>query len=195
MTLTDKNEISTRWLITEAFTALLADSPFDKITVHAIVLKAGISRSTFYLHFQDKFDLLDQVTEQIVGELIGWYGGEWNEEAYSEFSRSYSEEKPLPTTVAICEHVRTYEGFYRNRFQDPGFVLKLSEQLRARLQSVYPDDTHATFAAYGTVGFIGRWLMNGLLGSSHDIALSLTSVALFSLPELRRRSQDEVISV
>lgn len=58
MTVADRNEISARWLITEALNALLAVSSFDKITVHAIVQKAGISRSTFYLHFQDKIDFL-----------------------------------------------------------------------------------------------------------------------------------------
>ena len=71
--------ISARWLITEAFMALLVASTFEKITVNAIVRKAGISRSTFYLHFQDKFDL-DKVTHEIVSELKEIFDGEWNQE-------------------------------------------------------------------------------------------------------------------
>ncbi|MBD3919700.1 hypothetical protein H8B09_13125 [Paenibacillus sp. PR3] len=53
MTITDRYELSTRWLINEAFTSLLAAMPFEKISVHSIVHKAGISRSTFYLHYQE----------------------------------------------------------------------------------------------------------------------------------------------
>ncbi|MEF2965636.1 helix-turn-helix domain-containing protein [Paenibacillus sp. M1] len=52
-------------IISCGMAGLLADNSFDKITVRDIVQKAGISRSTFYLHFKDKLDLLEQLTEQI----------------------------------------------------------------------------------------------------------------------------------
>lgn len=75
MNMADHCTMSAHWLITEAFTALLAVLPFEKVSVHAIVRKAGISRSTFYLHFQDKFDLLQLMTEEITGKLLEIYEG------------------------------------------------------------------------------------------------------------------------
>ena len=37
-----------------AFRELLSQKPFKDITINNIVEKAGINRSTFYTHFQDK---------------------------------------------------------------------------------------------------------------------------------------------
>lgn len=131
------------------------------------------------------------MTEEIIGELADLYGGEWDDGFLSEYSQAYADKQPLPGTIAICDHIRAHASFYRNRFHDPAFVIQLSERLRLRLQPIYMDDTHATFAAYGTVGFIGRWMEGGLAGTSHEIALRLTSVALYALPDLRRKVQEE----
>lgn len=190
MKVTQRNAISARWLITEAFITLLAVYPFEKITVHAIVHKAGISRSTFYMHFQDKIDLLDQMTEQILGELVELYSTEWDDERFSGMQVN-ADQQLLSGAVAICEHVRTYKNFYFNRYKDLMFVTQLSELLRSCLLLIYQDETHATFAAYGTVGYIGRWLSEGLKGTPVEVAPRLISVALLSLPQVRKKAQEE----
>jgi len=183
----DKNTFSTRWLITEAFMKLLAVRSFNKMTVSAIVRKAGISRSTFYLHFQDIIDLLDQMTSQIFNELVELYRIDWNDAFFaSSFRESFDNQCPLPGTVKLIEHFRNYEHFYRDRFHDSSFVIRLSELLCTRLQLIYQDETIAVFLAYGTVGFIGRWLNEGLKGSSSEVALRLTNMALLSLPQVQR---------
>ncbi|RUS46213.1 TetR/AcrR family transcriptional regulator [Cohnella sp. AR92] len=181
MTVAERNAISSRWLIKEAFFALLALHPFEKVSVHAIVRKAGISRSTFYLHFRDKFDLLEQMTEEIVGELLAMYEGKLSGEDQRELIRAYEDKLPIPGTIAICEHFRTYECFYRNRFQDSRFLIWLSEELRLRFLRIYRDEAQATFAAGGTMGFYGRWLAEGMPGTSLENARKLCSIAMFSL--------------
>jgi AcrR family transcriptional regulator len=45
-------------LVSEALMALLAEQPYDSITVQAIIERANVGRSTFYAHYQDKEDLL-----------------------------------------------------------------------------------------------------------------------------------------
>lgn len=177
--------ISARWLITEAFMALLVASTFEKITVNAIVRKAGISRSTFYLHFQDKFDLLDKVTHEIVSELKEIFDGEWNQEFDEQLKEVSDNQSPLPITIELLEHIRHYNHFYRDRYRDSSFVIQLSELLCTRLKTVFQDETLAFFLAYGTIGFIGSWLNQGLKGSTTEVALRLTNIALFSLPQVR----------
>lgn len=182
MTVTDRHELSARWLITEAFTALLAAMPFEKISVHAIVRKAGISRSTFYLHYQDKFDLLQQMTEEISGRLLAVYEAKLTEEQLN-YMKEYEDQIAIPATVIICEHIRTHEQFYRNRFQDPRFLSWLNDQLIERFQRIYENETQAAFAAGGTVGYIGRWLLNGLPGTSLESAQQLCRLAMLSLSD------------
>lgn len=52
--------------IYKAFGSLLKKKEFSKITVNNICKNALISKSTFYAHFTDKYDLLSQYTDQIV---------------------------------------------------------------------------------------------------------------------------------
>lgn len=47
----------------EAFVGLMEDNSFEKITIHAIADRANVNRGTIYLHFADKYELLDQCIE------------------------------------------------------------------------------------------------------------------------------------
>lgn len=196
MTMTDRHELSARWLITEAFTALLAATSFEKISVHAIVQKAGISRSTFYLHYQDKFDLLEQMTEEITGPLLAVYEARMTDDQLAAV-KAYEDQIPIPATIIICEHIRTHERFYRNRFQDPRFTSWLNEQLVERFLHIYQNEAQAAFAAGGTVGYLGRWLLNGLPGTSFESAQQLCRLAMLSLSEGQtwKKPAQEMLSV
>ena len=55
--------------IMHAFLELLNQYPLDKITVKDIVTACGISRNTFYYHYQDIYDLL-RATFAAVAELV-----------------------------------------------------------------------------------------------------------------------------
>lgn len=55
---------STKHDLSEALRHLLSDRPLDKITVQDIADTAGVSRKTFYYHFQDVYDLLEWMLEQ-----------------------------------------------------------------------------------------------------------------------------------
>lgn len=48
----------TKKLIMSTFQEMLEELPFDKITVTALVKRAGISPNTFYYHYQDIYALL-----------------------------------------------------------------------------------------------------------------------------------------
>ena len=43
----------TKKLIMTTFQTMLEELPFDKITVAALVKRAGVSHNTFYYHYQD----------------------------------------------------------------------------------------------------------------------------------------------
>src|SRR5512142_1370901 len=55
----------TRKLIVEALIELTIEKGFAAVTVQDIVKRAGINRATFYRHYQDKFDLLDQHAQTV----------------------------------------------------------------------------------------------------------------------------------
>lgn len=58
----------TRKLLYTALLELMDKHPFENITVKQICDLAMVHRTTFYAHFQDKFDLLSRAMKQIAEE-------------------------------------------------------------------------------------------------------------------------------
>ena len=54
----DERAIRTRDRLGTAFVALIHEKPIESVTVQNVLDRASVGRSTFYLHFRDKNDLL-----------------------------------------------------------------------------------------------------------------------------------------
>lgn len=65
----DRRKRRTLNAIQNACLALLNEKTFDEMTVLDISEKADISRGTFYLHYVDKFDMLDQYEQQLIQKI------------------------------------------------------------------------------------------------------------------------------
>lgn len=65
----DRRIARTRLAIRDALVTLINEKGFDAVTVREIVNSANINRGTFYLHYKDKFDLLDQTEAEIFQDL------------------------------------------------------------------------------------------------------------------------------
>lgn len=66
---TDLRVIKTKKAIHDAFLDLIQTKGYDKITVQDIAKKAMINRNTFYLHYTDKFDLMEQTWQYYFNTL------------------------------------------------------------------------------------------------------------------------------
>ncbi|OEK99457.1 TetR family transcriptional regulator [Staphylococcus saprophyticus] len=60
----DLRIVKTRKTINDSFYELFEQKDFDKITVKDITEHAQIGRKTFYLHYIDKYDLLDRIVDK-----------------------------------------------------------------------------------------------------------------------------------
>lgn len=59
----------TKQLLCESFISLLKQKPIDKISVTELCQAANVNRGSFYAHYADVYDLLDQI-ESIVYERL-----------------------------------------------------------------------------------------------------------------------------
>ena len=67
----DRRIQRTRNSLFSAFIELRAVKPVEKITVKELTEKANISKQTFYLHFQDIYDLSEYLENDALQSLIG----------------------------------------------------------------------------------------------------------------------------
>lgn len=52
--------------ITKSLLILMKDTPFEKITMEKVAVKAGVSRRTIYRYFDNKLQILDTIFKNIV---------------------------------------------------------------------------------------------------------------------------------
>jgi len=57
----------------EALLSLLEKKEFSYITVKEICEKAGVNRSTFYLHYENTADLLKETTQHVLDRFLSYF--------------------------------------------------------------------------------------------------------------------------
>ncbi|KKF44040.1 TetR/AcrR family transcriptional regulator [Streptococcus uberis] len=65
-----KRKTESKKRLQEALTQLLFEKDFENITISDLCQKAGINRGTFYLHYKDKNDMIDQLKNQSLDKLF-----------------------------------------------------------------------------------------------------------------------------
>lgn len=69
----NKQYINTERRIEEAFILLLSQKHISKITIHDICQNAHISRTTFYVHYKDIYDLLRKLEHDFAIRSISYF--------------------------------------------------------------------------------------------------------------------------
>ncbi len=78
----NKNEskyFNTAIKMNEALITILEKKDFEYITVMEICKTAGVNRSTFYLHYENTFDLLQETTRYILDKHFAYYSSDTKE--------------------------------------------------------------------------------------------------------------------
>ena len=66
----DRRIIRTKSALNRAFLELVKEKGYESVTIEEITSRANIGRTTFYLHYQDKEDLLLEGLEEQLTTLV-----------------------------------------------------------------------------------------------------------------------------
>lgn len=182
----DRRIARTRVMIFDAVIAMMQKQSYAEISIVDIADKANINRSTFYAHFVDKEDLLEQLIAHNV-DLLTQSMQKTKPYAPSEPASG----EPDPIFLALFEHAFEYSLFYRVmllRTSEGGFRNKLQEAVRdsffQRLTKLgleqklhVPLDLLLDYICLSSCGILERWLDSHQVYSPHHMALQLTRVA------------------
>lgn len=115
----NKNEsryFYTASLMNEALLYLLEKKDFDFITIKEICQKAGVNRSTFYLHYQNMNDLLEETIENLNKKFIESFPDDVSLEKAINEDLILTREKYLsPYLKFIKENKRVFSVLVNNK--------------------------------------------------------------------------------
>lgn len=155
--------------IEETLLQLLNDKPFSKISVRDITTAAEINRGTFYLHYLDKYDLLEKIEQKLLDELaqvcVDLQPGKVLQEArkgeLSQFSMQvfhYINEQDQKYKILLSSNNQS--GFMKRlqRFLAEQFSEKYTDHQVMANDPELPARYLAAFAASAFLGIIEEWL-------------------------------------
>ena len=166
----DRRIRKTRKLFHQTLTEMLADYPFEKITVKELCERADTSRITFYTHYNDKFDLADEMFDEMLNAAqlaFGEMEKSHNPDSdpiitYGHYLTSvlnlYEREFAFFRHTTQRENPYLYYSFYRRVFER---VETQIAQSSPRLIPKYPLRKTTVFLCDGLWGFINACIEEG----------------------------------
>lgn len=157
----DRRIIKTKEAINKAFLELFSEKELEQITINDISERANVNRGTVYLHYSDKYDLLDKCIDDHLSRLIDFCSTNEDNQGITTLTSElkpvfvYFEENYLFFS-AMLSNQRTY--LFRERlltFVSGGVKAKLD------MQDSLPDidnELNAQFVASAFVGIVEWWI-------------------------------------
>lgn len=190
---TDLRIRRTKKSIRDAFFELIDENGFDSVTVKDITDRALISRNTFYLHYEDKFDLLNKISNELMRKV------------YWRVSKDLIKIKDLDFTIdctatlliSIQRVIDEDRDLYRLLLTDPGTVVfseKIEKTIRTALDLIKGDiegisDLSIEYIITGMKGVIRYWVTHDDMDIQTE-AYNFARIHLGSILEIIRHSKD-----
>jgi len=140
----DPRNERTRSAIKAALVEILASQPFDSVLVRDIVARAEIGNATFFRHFRDKAQVLEEVAqdffEQASGAMLPTLADRHSDMGARHLCRFVDEHRVVYTALLTGGAGGQIRADFVEKTTDQAFALAGGQQLRlpGRLAVIYP---------------------------------------------------------
>ncbi|WP_411345184.1 TetR/AcrR family transcriptional regulator [Paenibacillus sp. WLX1005] len=107
----------TRKFIEQALIRLMLEQPFATLTVQQIADAAMVNRSTFYLHYTDKYDLLEQIHVRTIQAFTSCI--------------DFAQEDQYESILRVIRHVQQHVTIYRSLLTVSAETSDFAEEIRS----------------------------------------------------------------
>ena len=187
---TDRRSVRTRRALRQALAEeICSTGDLSRVTVTAVTERAGVTRRTFYSHFRDIPDLVNQIEEETLSELRAPLA-RLAACHLDDLRRALDHGDPAPGAPELLSAVRERRDCLRallGNGGDPAFAERIKvlahEVIGMRaldgldLRALGPFfDYYLTFAISAEVGVLLRWLESGCRESVPTMARLMTAL-------------------
>ncbi len=179
---TDLRVIKTNKALKDALIELMDTIGFDKITVQGLTKKAMVSRTTFYLHYLDKYDLLEKIENEILLDMQNIVS------PFIEQSKSIESLTLLFNNIAvrIYSYIKDNEKFFKlilSEKGDPSFISKFYDTVQKIILQNF-DLKHFKIPPHYAIsiivsiqtGLIKEWLNSDMQETPEELASLMAGI-------------------
>lgn len=185
----NRSILRTQTLLKDGLTELMRKKTIQKISVKELTDFVNLNRGTFYLHYKDIYDLMEQLENDLLDEFI---------EINQTYDANELNGKPFPLLLELFTFLDKNAEFVsilliENR--DQTFVDKLKNLLKERCLNDWitifahatPDmcDLYSSYVLSGCIGIIKNWFENGRKQTPEDLARYTENILLHGLNILK----------
>lgn len=183
----DRRIIKTKKAIRNALVGLIEEKSFEAITVTDLTERADVNRGTFYLHYEDKFDLLRKVEDEILNHI----GKILTRDATVDFFDNILDDQPIKSLVELFTFISDNKKLFKAILGPTGdrqfynnlksYIIDLmfnrnKENNHLLAQSDISPEYFTAYVSSAHLGIIEHWLNKDLDLTPHELATLLTKM-------------------
>ena len=190
MSIYEEKKQRTKQLIQQTFLRMLEEKSFESVTIGDITKNAQINRGTFYLHYLDKFDLLEQMEQQLFTEM-GKYIDELQSRYLSTPTFAKEQEQLASGLFGFIELQAPMLKVFLSDHGRAGFHIRFknafSTKVRMNLEQhetfytnlKVPKEYFLAFITSAFLGLIEQWIQNGLDKTPSEMTACYVDIITF----------------
>lgn len=167
---TDRRVKYTIAMLKDALVQSMQKEHISKISVKSLCDLADVNRSTFYAHFNDQYDLLHHIEQEVID----------NVKKHLE-KKDFNDKRPVSFQVLnrILEYVKVNAALFKALLSDncdPGIqreIMNFAQIMPVLLNKKYDKRVRDYLMVFGTTGCISllqKWLQDGMIESTTKIS-------------------------
>lgn len=173
----DRRVKKTKKILLSSLIELMNKKKINKITVKELTELADINRSTFYLYYDDIFDMVDKIESEIIDNFSI---------AFREFSiKEATHETTVSFFTYVFEFVKNNSSMCKILLGPDGeysFIEKFKNAIKDSQPNINAKNQNLKhqflmpFIVSGTIGTIQKWLEDDMKSSTKDMAEFIASM-------------------
>ncbi|MDR6123521.1 AcrR family transcriptional regulator [Bacillus sp. SLBN-46] len=165
-TINDKRMKRTKLMFHHALLLLLQEKTFEEISISDIVRKAEVNRGTFYYHYEQKEDLLEEMVNTVINNMVVAF-----RKPFKPYQKmDINEISIIPLFEHFLENRVFYTTMLSNRVPihlDERLLQTMEKNYLHNLEFFFPLDEKDvnkelfySYKVHGLIGFILNWIKN-----------------------------------
>lgn len=168
---TDRRVIYTKMVLKESLFGLIREKPVGRISVKEICEKADINRATFYSHFNDVYDMLSKIENELYETIRSSLDKGWRSSSIAEL------------LTGICTDIKQNGAVFQALLSENGDKDFLNRVLYVAQDKCVSDwkalapktdlrelEKIYSFFSHGSAAVVLSWVQNGMEESPAEIA-------------------------